>query len=223
MNKTLKYSLIALASATVVGGVVLVYIKRRGISRVAQKAISIAQSEYEEWNKDGKKRKESDSSMYDNIKDYWQEGAETFWSKSKMINEAWSAAFISYVMKRAGAGINFKYSPSHSVYIRDAIKNKKEGNKNPFKGYRPEEKKVEKGDLVCYARQKGVDYDTTSRYASHCDLIVDIKDGNAIGVGGNVSNSVSKTDYEIDKEGKIKGDNVFVVIKNEKEWVLKRY
>ena len=30
---------------------------------------------------------------------------------------AWSAAFISYVMRTAGAGARFPYSPSHYVYI----------------------------------------------------------------------------------------------------------
>ena len=33
---------------------------------------------------------------------------------------AWSAAFISYVMRTAGAGARFPYSPSHSVYINVA-------------------------------------------------------------------------------------------------------
>jgi len=216
MNKTLKYSLITFSAILLVGGAILAYRKRVGISKMAKKAIDIAQAEYEAWNKGDVQRKEGDSSMYKNIKKYWQEGSGTFWSKTKMINEAWSAAFISWVMKKSGAGDDFKYSPSHSVYIRDAIKNRKEDNKNPFKGYRPEEKKVERGDLVCYARQAGVNYDTTGRYASHCDIIVKIEDGNAIGVGGNVSNSVSKTEYEIDKKGKITGDKVFVIIKNEK-------
>ena len=31
-------------------------------------------------------------------------------------------------MKKAGAGDDFSYNPSHSVYIRDAIKNRKQNN-----------------------------------------------------------------------------------------------
>ena len=216
MNKTLKYSLLGLASLTFVGGVILVYKKRFSISKVGRKAIGLANSEFNDWNKGDVKRKEGDSLMYDNIKKYWQEGADTFWSKTKMINEAWSAAFISYVMKKSGAGDDFKYSTSHSVYIRDTIKNRKNENDNPFKGYKPEEVKVKKGDIVCYARQGGVSYDSTGAYKSHCDIIVDVKKGIATGVGGNVSNSVSKTEIELGSDGKIVDDKYFVVIKNNK-------
>lgn len=217
MNKALKYSLITLASLTVVCGVVLVvYTKRKGISNIANKAIDLAINEYNSWNINSVKAKEGDVSMYENIKKYWQEGTDTFWNKTKMINEAWSAAFISYVMKKSGAGSDFKYSNSHSVYIRDAVKNRKENNKNPFKAYQPNEVKVEKGDLMCYARQGGVNYNTTGDYASHCDLVVDVKDNKAIGIGGNVSNSVSKTIVDLDFENKIKDKKYFVVIKNEK-------
>ena len=33
---------------------------------------------------------------------------------------AWSAAFIDYVMRMAGAGDRFPYSPSHADYINEA-------------------------------------------------------------------------------------------------------
>jgi hypothetical protein len=104
MNKTLKYSLIGLASLMFVGGAILVYKKRRGISKVGRKAIDLAKEEFEAWNKDDVQRKEKDSSMMANIKKYWNEGTDTFWSESRMVSEAWSAAFISYLMKKAGAG-----------------------------------------------------------------------------------------------------------------------
>lgn len=55
---------------------------------------------------------------------------------------------------------------------------------------------------------------------SHCDLIISINNNTAVGVGGNVSNSVSKSNYAL-KNGKIdktKDKNsyggVFTVIKN---------
>jgi len=215
MNKPLKYSLFFIASLTMLGGAYLVYKKRYGISRVAKKAISLADKEFDSWNKDDVKRKETESSVYDDLKKYWNEGTGTFWSKSKMINEAWSAAFISYLMRKSGAGDNFKYSNSHSVYIRDAIKNRKENNKNPFKGYKPSEVKISKGDLVCYPRQKGVGYDTKGAYASHCDIVVRLEKNKAITVGGNVSNSVSKTEVDL-KNGIINNSKYFVVIKNNK-------
>lgn len=214
MTKNFKYSLIGLASLIFIGGAIVVYKKRKGISKVGRKAIDLAKSEFDSWNEDDVKLKEGDSSMYDNIKKYWNEGTDTFWSKTRMINEAWSAAFISYIMKFSGAGDNFKYSNSHSVYIRDAIKNRKSENENPFKGFKPNEVEVSKGDLVCYARQKGVGYDTTGAYRSHCDLVVDVRGGKATTIGGNVSNSVSKTMVDLDKDKKLVDDKYFVVIKN---------
>lgn len=212
MKPTTKYLIIGLSSAFAIGVGYVLY-RKFGVSKVSRKAIKLAEEEFGAWNNDGK-LKENEDSVFDRLKTYWQEGTGTFWDKAKMINEAWSAAFISYLMKKSGAGDNFKYSNSHSVYIRDSIKNKLENNNNPFKGYKPEEVSVNKGDLVCYPRQNGVGYDTTSAYASHCDLVIDIKGDKAITIGGNVSNSVSKTEVELDSNKKIKNQKYFVVIKN---------
>jgi len=214
LKTTTKYIIGGLSTLFMVGIGIGFYINRKEISILSKKATALALAEFNEWNKGGVKRKEGDSSMYDKIKAYWNEGTDTFWSKTKMINEAWSAAFISYVMKKSGAGNDFKYSNSHSVYITDAIKNRKEQNKKKFKGYKPTEVKVEKGDLVCYARQGDVDYDSTGAYISHCDLVVDVNNNKATAIGGNVSNSVSKTIVALDQNNKIKDSKYFVVIKN---------
>jgi hypothetical protein len=179
-----------------------------------------ALSEYEAW-KSGS-TKEGDSSTMERLRKYWKEGAGvTNWSDDRMTDEAWSAAFISYIMKKSGAGSDWKYSPSHSTYIVDSIKNRKENNSNPFKGYKPEEVKLEIGDLVGKARQSGVDYNTKGNYKSHTDVVVNIKDGVADTIGGNVSNSVYLTKVPLDANGKIdnskvSGNKYFVVIKNKK-------
>lgn len=188
------------------------------LSRFKKRLLKAVKSEYDSWNSNGK-LKEQDPEVLDNIRRYWKSGVGLNWSDDKMKREAWSAAFISYLMKESGAGSSFKYSPSHSVYIRDSIQNRKHNKSNPFKGYRPKERKVEVGDIVCYPRQSGVNYDTESAYSSHCDIVTSIADDEAITVGGNVSNSVSKTTVPL-KKGKIDSnrDNkgYFVVIKNEK-------
>ena len=69
----------------------------------------------------------------------------------------------------------------------------------------------------CNARQSGVDYDTTSSYISHCDIVVDVdkKSERATTIGGNVSNSVKTTMVKLTKDGKVENtDKYFVVIKN---------
>jgi len=85
------------------------------------------------------------------------------------------------------------------------------------------EAKVEVGDLVCYPRQASATYDTTGAYMSHCDLVTEIKGDEAITIGGNVGNSVTKTIVPIDSKGFIdksrdkKGyGGYFTVIKNKK-------
>jgi hypothetical protein len=68
---------------------------------------------------------------------------------------AWSAAFISYVMRTAGAGARFPYSPSHYVYINIAKEMKLSRTSGwvvvaePVDEYAPMP-----GDLICYSRER---------------------------------------------------------------------
>lgn len=177
---------------------------------VSKKAVQIAKKELTKWGNGS--IKEHDPKTLENLKDYWRAVDLDY---SKMKNEAWSAAFISWVMKQAGAKDQFDYSPSHSVYIRRAIENKK-NNKGSWKGYKPSDVKVEKGDLICYARPISDKYDATGRYASHCDLVYDVDRKSKIvrAIGGNVSNSVTESTTSIDENGKLKGGKHFVILKN---------
>ena len=186
-----------------------------------KKLVNLANEEYNAWNKNGK-IKEGSQDTLPRLRKYWEEGSGTKQDDNYYINQAWSSAFISYLMRKAGAGKDFKYAQSHSQYIAEAVKNRKENNSKKFKAYKPNEVKVEVGDLVCYPRQSGVRYDSKAGYMSHCDLVTSIKGNNAVGVGGNVSDSVSKKNYPL-KEGKIDKSKdtkdyggVFVVIKNKK-------
>jgi hypothetical protein len=188
------------------------------ISSFKTSLISNANNEWAAWNNEGK-IKEGDPRTMDRLRRYWREGGGQNWSDKRMTDEAWSAVFISWLMKISGAGNDFKYNASHSKYIRASITNRKDNNTNPFKGYKPEEVEVEEGDLVCYARQSGVGYDTTNSYASHCDLVTNIN-GDAESIGGNVSNSVTKTIVPLTADKKIDRSRdkkkYFVVIKNMK-------
>jgi hypothetical protein len=191
---------------------ILIIRRRRNVGRTPfrRRAVKIAKKEFAIWNEG--KRKETDSKAYSDLKRYWDNlnWSENQWSPSGV---AWSSAFISYVMDKARAKDDFTYASSHADYIRDAIKNRKENNNNKFKGYKLNEKKVEIGDLVCYARENGVDYDTTRYYQSHCDIVTEIDDNYAYGIGGNVSDSVSKSKIPI-KDGYVQsGNRRFVVIK----------
>ena len=223
MDKKTKIWLSALVVGTL-ALITLAYVYRKEISRklseFKKNLLNYANFEYSLWNTNGK-AKEGDSYTMERLRNYWVNGGGVKgWDDDRMTREFWSAAFISYLMKKGGAGSDFKYSTNHSDYIRDSIKNRLEKNNNPFKGYKPEEKIVEEGDLVCYARQSGVGYETTNSYASHCDLVTNVKkdEGKAVSIGGNVSDSVSKTIVPLDSDGKIdlsRGEKeYFVIIKN---------
>lgn len=153
-----------------------------------------------------------EQNMEPEITRYWAEGLNM--PHQSVTAVPWSAAFISWVIRKAGAGKKFKYSARHSTYIHWAIENLK-NNKGHFRAYQPKTKPLQVGDMVCYARQSGVNYDTGTDYDSHCDIITSIskRNGTAIGIGGNVSNSVSATTYNINKEGYITSPKIFAVIK----------
>lgn len=187
-----------------------------GTNRLRRKAIAQANEEYSKWNVNGVKIKEHDPKTVSRLKDYWAATGNTYES---MKQSPWSAAFISYLMKEAGAKDDFKYATSHSTYVVQAIKNRL-NNKGRFKGYKPEEVKIEVGDLVCYPRSgSGANYNSTGSYESHCDIVTSInkRTGIATAVGGNVSDSVSKTIIPLDTKGKIDktktNKGYFVVIK----------
>jgi hypothetical protein len=205
-----------------VGLLVLLFLKgkKNAKSNFKTKLINLANAEFNKWNRNGIKIKEGNKDTIQDLRKYWKNGAGINQSDNYYINNAWSASFISYLMKQAGAETDFKYNSSHSVYIRDAVKNRKQNNSKKFKAYRPNEVNIQIGDLVCYPRQAGVNYDTTTSYMSHCDLIISADQNTAVGVGGNVSNSVSKTTYaltngKIDKNKDKKSyGGIFTVIKN---------
>jgi hypothetical protein len=184
-------------------------------------AAKLAEDELKLWKNSA--IKEGDPKTMERLRDYWKKGAEiNNWSDSKMVNEAWSAAFISWLFVNSNKSTELKRNASHSVYIRDAIANRKNNAKSGYFGYKPNEVKVEVGDLVCYGRGSGANYDSTGSYASHCDIVtkVDSKSGKARSIGGNVSDSVKVTEVPLTKDLKVDNSKnskgYFVVIKNKK-------
>lgn len=180
----------------------------------------------EEWNYFGNQliesgfikngRKETDEGFWQRVSIYWKEGTG-FEKTGKDTSWPWSAAFISWVMKKAGSGDKFPYSIRHSDYINYSIQNREKGNCDAeFIGYQIYEYSPDIGDLVCYSRQENIDYQSRGRYKSHCDIVIE-KTKNRIGViGGNVRDSVTKKFLPLDSEGKLDDstEHWFVVIKN---------
>ena len=177
-------------------------------SNFKKKIVKLANDELKKWQ--GKK--EGNNTTIQELRNYWKQGAGVTASDNYYINNAWSAAFISWIMKTAGAGDKFKYSARHSEYIH-AAKQHRKNNVKTFQAFRKNEQPVKVGDLICYPRQAGVTYDTPGNYYAHCDLITEIKNGTAVTIGGNVSDTVKKSTYNLDTDSKVTTEKVHAIIK----------
>lgn len=186
-----------------------------------ERVVAIAKQELARWN-DGA-IKETDPANLGILRDYWKTGAGVDYTAAQLASPAfqgshpWSAAFISWVMRKAGAGDAFKYNASHSVYTAAAKKNRIDGNDNPFKAYRIGELSPRVGDLICKARAgSGATYDTIKPgMTTHCDIVVGVRPDGLEVVGGNVSNSVSggRGRVKLDSAGHLTGPDYFAVIR----------
>jgi hypothetical protein len=125
-------------------------------------------------------------------------------------------------MKTGGAGARFNYSAQHSVYISRSISDRLHGREAAgFWGWRLNERKPAPGDLVCWSRQAGVDYDHQhgGDYLGHTDIIVSLGPTQVEVIGGNVGNSVTRRPVPLTADGFLQpfnesGENVFALMQN---------
>ena len=193
--------------------------------------LTLVENCIEEWNyfrnqtinQDGRVTKEgmkeTDEGYWQRVGIYWLEGTGRELS-GRNTDYPWSAAFISYMMKKSGAKENFRYSELHSTYIKWATKNRaKLNSKDFFLAYDVSEYSPKVGDLVCYSRESGINYQNQPPwYKSHSDIVVEVnKTLREIKViGGNVGNSVTQKHLKINENGILidKKYSWFAVIEN---------
>jgi hypothetical protein len=119
---------------------------------------------------------------------------------------AWSAAFISYVMRIANAGPRFPYSASHSVYI-DAAREVSLGRRSgtALWAAAPDAYAPQPGDLVCFGRGAAGDLRfedlPAGRFAAHCAIVVAADPGELSVIGGNVEDEVALTHVPVTAAG----------------------
>ncbi|MDO4708599.1 MAG: DUF2272 domain-containing protein [Pseudomonadota bacterium] len=126
--------------------------------------------------------------------------------RSFIVDAPWSAAFISYVMVKAGAS-GFRHSASHIDYIRAAYR----GN-GPYSFADPNQTPVALGDMLCYVRNNRnvVGFGGLSAFLassngglqSHCDIVVNITANEVWLIGGNVANMVTMRKLRRDGQGR---------------------
>lgn len=132
-------------------------------------------------------------------------------------DKPWSAAFISWVMAEAGiSSAEMPASATHAGYLRAAIA-AKDGH---WRAHPPTEYAPRAGDLICATRagQKIERFDQIPAGATlHCDIVVMTGVGRLWSIGGNVRNSVTRTERAIDDKGHLtaeSGRRWFLVLEN---------
>ncbi len=134
---------------------------------------------------------------------------------------AWSAAFISYVMRIAGAGAAFPYAPDHAAYINYAARAALGVVRDPLLvAENPANYAPRLGDLVCLPRgaARGMvfaDLPTAQDFPAHCSIVVGSRTGEVSVIGGNVDDAVTMEHLHANGQGELEGnrENWFVVLK----------
>jgi hypothetical protein len=135
---------------------------------------------------------------------------------------AWSAAFISYVMRIAAAGARFPYSPNHSYYI-DVARRVSQGL---VSGYDLTAERVQDyaplpGDLICMGRDASanIKFDDlpAGTFPAHCDIVVAAPPPGPTPrvlsvIGGNVDDAVTMKHVPVTAaDGKLAGPDGVVL------------
>ena len=139
------------------------------------------------------------------VHDYWVAVNEpTFNGKTP---QPWSAAFISYCFKQAGAAKEFPYNEGHAGYCGAFIRNPAKYPKLSFGD--PATTKPQLGDLIFAGRGGGGCGKPPPNHAaalaelkkpdgffcSHADIVVAVGSNEIDVIGGNVQDSVTQTTY----------------------------
>lgn len=133
----------------------------------------------------------------------------------------WSAVAISLMVSNAAKTIPefqaFKRSVGHAAYMWDAIKKRaSEDRSAPFWGVRITEEKPQVGDIIGSWRDKPYTFDQylaaskNPEAPSHSDIIVAVGTEVALAIGGNVSQSVFVTGYQLTADGNIAKNQRFL-------------
>jgi hypothetical protein len=147
----------------------------------------------------------------DRVEDAWtgmHDEAGTEFEARRADYFAWSAAFISYVMRLAGAGEHFPYATSHSVYINAAARQAL-GREHGWviTARRPQDYAPALGDIICTGRDRAnhmrFDRLPARPFPAHCDIVVASAPGELSVVGGNVDAAVTMKHVPVTSDGRL--------------------
>ncbi|WP_374381345.1 DUF2272 domain-containing protein [Dongia sp.] len=136
------------------------------------------------------------------VAEYWR-AVGTDWTGYDG-DKPWSAAFISWIMAKAGVPDGeMPPTATHAHYLRSAIDSAGKGHWRP---HPPADYTPRPGDLICATRagQKIDRYDQVPTGATlHCDIVVSVSSNELESIGGNVRNSVTRSKRLLGADGRL--------------------
>jgi hypothetical protein len=158
--------------------------------------------------------------------------------RTRIIDNPWSGAFISYVMKSAGFNRSeFALNDGHIRYIKPAFAatlagKHNEANDYAFTAQNPLSTRISVGDLICYAREgryvygvRGfndwlmVHYNDDRSLKTHCDIVVGVAKNRAYSIGGNVAQSVTMRQLNLNSKGFLSSKHILPVTQIDESWL----
>lgn len=172
-------------------------------SEFSRRLVATALQQYEQYHR----YTENEVILQKQIRAYWEDLGYEF----PGLDTAWSAVFISWLMRKSGASAEeFKVAKMHSRFVFWAIQNARNGT-GYFHANRLEDYAPKVGDLIQNNRGgNDFDYDYAAKnasYSSHSAVVValgaDDKGRHAITIGGNESDSLRRARVALNHIGKV--------------------
>ncbi len=175
--------------------------------------------------------RETDKEAAPFLKQYWASVPDAgkftpkqFSDKTWQAQNPWSAAFVSYVMQKAGAGDSFEYAGNHTKYIFAAKQAADKHLTRKFQAFRINEVPVEPGDIVCKDRPPtpgspctGITFGSVrADGSSHGEIVVATGRNFVITIGGNTEQEYPQTGLRKDTVGKRRlrtDDHGYLIVK----------
>ncbi|MBR0674227.1 DUF2272 domain-containing protein [Neoroseomonas soli] len=193
-----------------------------------ERMLRIAEAEWEDWGRQASdapaRGSEADAENFPRVLAYWRavpEGAGPIARNRPLYREgspalwrepAWSAAFISFVLRGAGVDAReFPPSSAHSYYLDALIADARRfPDAAPFVPHEVAERAPRVGDLVCADRSAVPISSWRERAADegrfrpmHCDIVVRVARGRVEAVGGNIRDAVTLSRFATDPAGRL--------------------
>jgi hypothetical protein len=126
------------------------------------------------------------------------------------ISTPWSAAFISYVAQQAAGITDFPIAAAHTTYAQSLRVNNRD-----FEILDPTSTVLKPGDIIVKNRNGNSLTFSTKNWSgdSHGDIVVSVTNTTAQAIGGNVSDTVYKSNIGL-TDGKLGRSDYFVVLRS---------